>query len=152
VYVPPHRARTRCRFVSLLAQGCSHSFTCFGQIRVMGRMLRHCQLSIPQPKFSVVYHFIAGSPFPNSRALVRWRPRSDMQLRWYRKLDLSYDMERGKRIRSKWLCSSFNQIHDSLLQTVQTQTWTVDNIPAGTWVTSRNLTYVKVSSRICCVT
>lgn len=27
---------------------------------------------------------------------------------------------------------------------VQTQSWTVDGVPAGTWVTSRNLTYVKV--------
>lgn len=27
---------------------------------------------------------------------------------------------------------------------VQTQSWTVDGIPAGTWVMSRNLTYVKV--------
>lgn len=27
---------------------------------------------------------------------------------------------------------------------VQTQSWTVDGTPAGTWVTSRNLTYVKV--------
>ena len=30
------------------------------------------------------------------------------------------------------------------LGTVQTQSWTVDDVPAGTWVTSRNLTYVKV--------
>ena len=27
---------------------------------------------------------------------------------------------------------------------VQTQSWTVDGVPAGTWVTSRGLTYVKV--------
>ena len=27
---------------------------------------------------------------------------------------------------------------------VQTQSWAVDGTPAGTWVTSRNLTYVKV--------
>lgn len=27
---------------------------------------------------------------------------------------------------------------------VQTQSWTVDGTPAGTWVTSRSLTYVKV--------
>lgn len=27
---------------------------------------------------------------------------------------------------------------------VQTQSWTVNGTPAGTWVTSRNLTYVKV--------
>ncbi|KAF9651698.1 alpha/beta-hydrolase [Thelephora ganbajun] len=27
---------------------------------------------------------------------------------------------------------------------VQTQSWTVDGTPAGTWVTSRNLTYVKI--------
>ena len=27
---------------------------------------------------------------------------------------------------------------------VQTQSWTVGGTPAGTWVTSRNLTYVKV--------
>lgn len=27
---------------------------------------------------------------------------------------------------------------------VQTQSWTVEGTPAGTWVTSRNLTYVKV--------
>jgi carboxypeptidase D len=27
---------------------------------------------------------------------------------------------------------------------VQTQSWTVDSVPAGTWVTSRNMTYVKV--------
>ena len=27
---------------------------------------------------------------------------------------------------------------------VQTQSWTVNGIPAGTWVTSRNMTYVKV--------
>ncbi|PCH40983.1 KEX1 protein [Wolfiporia cocos MD-104 SS10] len=30
------------------------------------------------------------------------------------------------------------------LGTVQTQSWTVDGAPAGTWVTSRNLTYVKI--------
>ncbi|KAF8204768.1 pheromone-processing carboxypeptidase KEX1 [Pholiota molesta] len=29
------------------------------------------------------------------------------------------------------------------LGTVQTQSWTVNAVPAGTWVTSRNLTYVK---------
>ena len=28
---------------------------------------------------------------------------------------------------------------------VQTQSWTVDGVPAGTWVTSRDLTYVKVT-------
>jgi len=28
--------------------------------------------------------------------------------------------------------------------TVQTQSWNVNGAPAGTWVTSRNLTYVKV--------
>lgn len=32
-----------------------------------------------------------------------------------------------------------------LFQTVQTQSWTVDSKAAGTWVTSRNLTYAKVS-------
>lgn len=32
-----------------------------------------------------------------------------------------------------------------LSKTVQTQSYTVDSQPAGTWVTSRNLTYVKVS-------
>ena len=32
------------------------------------------------------------------------------------------------------------------LGTVQTQSWTVDGTPAGTWVTSRNLTYVKVGN------
>ncbi|KAF8969392.1 pheromone-processing carboxypeptidase KEX1 [Flammula alnicola] len=30
------------------------------------------------------------------------------------------------------------------LGTVQTQSWTVNSIPAGTWVTSRNLTYAKI--------
>ncbi|KAH8118416.1 KEX1 protein [Phellopilus nigrolimitatus] len=30
------------------------------------------------------------------------------------------------------------------LGTVETQTWSVDNVPAGTWVESRNLTYVKI--------
>ncbi|TCD68479.1 Cell death protease [Steccherinum ochraceum] len=30
------------------------------------------------------------------------------------------------------------------LGTVQTQTWSVNNTAAGTWVTSRNLTYVKI--------
>ncbi|KAF9481873.1 pheromone-processing carboxypeptidase KEX1 [Pholiota conissans] len=30
------------------------------------------------------------------------------------------------------------------LGTVQTQSWTVNAVPAGTWVTSRNLTYVKI--------
>ncbi|CAL1700266.1 unnamed protein product [Somion occarium] len=30
------------------------------------------------------------------------------------------------------------------LGTVQTQSWTVNNTAAGTWVTSRNLTYVKI--------
>lgn len=30
------------------------------------------------------------------------------------------------------------------LGTVQTQSWNVNGAPAGTWVTSRNLTYVKV--------
>ncbi|KAH9948790.1 alpha/beta-hydrolase [Amylocystis lapponica] len=30
------------------------------------------------------------------------------------------------------------------LGTVSTQSWTVDGTPAGTWVTSRNLTYVKL--------
>ncbi|TFK72001.1 alpha/beta-hydrolase [Pluteus cervinus] len=30
------------------------------------------------------------------------------------------------------------------LGTVQTQTWTVDGSPAGTWVSSRNLTYAKL--------
>jgi carboxypeptidase D len=31
------------------------------------------------------------------------------------------------------------------LQEVETQTWTVGGAPAGTWVSSRNLTYVKVA-------
>ncbi|KIM46518.1 hypothetical protein M413DRAFT_24234 [Hebeloma cylindrosporum] len=30
------------------------------------------------------------------------------------------------------------------LGTVQTQSWTVQSLPAGTWVTSRNLTYAKI--------
>ncbi|KAF8632313.1 hypothetical protein AX15_001936 [Amanita polypyramis BW_CC] len=30
------------------------------------------------------------------------------------------------------------------LGTVQTQSWSVNNMPAGTWVTSRNLTYTKI--------
>lgn len=30
------------------------------------------------------------------------------------------------------------------LGTVETQNWSVNNTPAGTWVTSRNLTYVKI--------
>ncbi|KIY51686.1 alpha/beta-hydrolase [Fistulina hepatica ATCC 64428] len=30
------------------------------------------------------------------------------------------------------------------LGTVNTESWTVDDMPAGTWVTSRNLTYVKI--------
>ncbi|OCH94287.1 alpha/beta-hydrolase [Obba rivulosa] len=30
------------------------------------------------------------------------------------------------------------------LGTVETQSWTVDNTPAGTWVSSRNLTYAKL--------
>ena len=34
----------------------------------------------------------------------------------------------------------------STWQTVQTQSWSVNAAPAGTWVTSRNLTYVKVST------
>lgn len=29
-------------------------------------------------------------------------------------------------------------------QTVKTQTWSVEGQPAGTWVSSRNLTYVKI--------
>lgn len=33
---------------------------------------------------------------------------------------------------------------DCLWQEVETQTWTVGDTPAGTWVSSRNLTYVKV--------
>ncbi len=35
-----------------------------------------------------------------------------------------------------------------LLQTVQTQSWTVDGSPAGTWVSSRNLTYAKVHTTL----
>jgi hypothetical protein len=34
---------------------------------------------------------------------------------------------------------------DCLLQEVETQTWIVGDTPAGTWVSSRNLTYVKVT-------
>lgn len=33
------------------------------------------------------------------------------------------------------------------LGTVETKSWSVNGAPAGTWVNSRNLTYVKVSSR-----
>ena len=33
---------------------------------------------------------------------------------------------------------------DDSLQKVQTQSWTVDGAPAGTWVSSRNLTYAKI--------
>lgn len=33
---------------------------------------------------------------------------------------------------------------DNAFQTVQTQSWAVNNTAAGTWVTSRNLTYVKI--------
>lgn len=33
---------------------------------------------------------------------------------------------------------------------VQTQSWTVDSNPAGTWVTSRSLTYVKVGTILTC--
>ena len=31
-----------------------------------------------------------------------------------------------------------------VIQTVQTESWSVNNRPAGTWVLSRNLTYAKV--------
>ncbi|PPQ79472.1 hypothetical protein CVT25_002608 [Psilocybe cyanescens] len=33
---------------------------------------------------------------------------------------------------------------DTGLGTVQTQSWAVNSVPAGTWVASRNLTYVKI--------
>lgn len=34
----------------------------------------------------------------------------------------------------------------TMLQTVQTQSWSVNDVPAGTWVSSRNLTYAKVGN------
>jgi len=34
----------------------------------------------------------------------------------------------------------------TIQQTVQTQSWSVNNTPAGTWVSNRNLTYAKVGS------
>jgi carboxypeptidase D len=42
----------------------------------------------------------------------------------------------------------FNHKHNYLWQEVETQTWTVGDTPAGTWVSSRNLTYVKVVSNM----
>ena len=34
-------------------------------------------------------------------------------------------------------------------QTVETKSWSVDGTPAGTWVESRNLSYVKVCLALC---
>ena len=40
-----------------------------------------------------------------------------------------------------------SNLSSAFSQKVQTQDWTVDSRPAGTWVTSRNLTYVKVCTQ-----
>jgi len=70
-----------------------------------------------------------------------------MQLYGNRKYDSSHDLEWGDWAGSECLLSGFYQPGFLILfgpKTVKTQVYSVDGNPAGTWVSSRNLTYVKV--------
>jgi hypothetical protein len=94
----------------------------------------------------VFNHGITAFTRENSYLAFRWRPRLYLQLPRSRKPHPSSDLEWSHWTGSTYRISPFDHKHDYLLQKVETQTWTVDDTPAGTWVSSRNLTYVKVVS------
>jgi len=109
--------------------------------------------TVPWPakgkKCTVFSHRVATCARKNSCLALCWRPRPNMQLRWARKSHSVFDLEWGHRTRSthrSFLLMMTNL--DSFWQAVETQTWTVGDAPAGTWVSSRNLTYVKVPSTV----
>lgn len=59
---------------------------------------------------------------------------------------LTWNGGTGLGVRTRFFFSDGK--HDCLWQKVETQTWSVGDTPAGTWVSSRNLTYVKVVSNM----
>lgn len=92
-------------------------------------------------------HGVAPCVRENSRLAFRWRPRPDLQLRGARKPHPIFDLEWRDGARGTHrLFFSYDTKLNCLWQEVETQTWTVSDTPAGTWVSSRNLTYVKVIS------
>jgi len=98
-------------------------------------------------KCTVFSHRVATCGGKNSCLAFCWRSRPNLQLCWARKSYSVFDLEWGHGTRSthrSFLLMMTNL--DCLWQAVETQTWTVGDAPAGTWVSSRNLTYVKVLS------
>ena len=96
-------------------------------------------------KCTVFSHRVATCAGKNSCLAFCWRPRLHMQLHRARKSHSVFDLEWGHGTRStlrKFILMVTKL--DCLWQAVETQTWTVGDAPAGTWVSSRNLTYVKV--------
>ena len=68
-----------------------------------------------------------------------------MQLCRNRKYDQRIRMGRTKGSWGRQFRRRFNGLRTDLrLQTVETKSWSVNGVPAGTWVESRNLTYVKI--------
>jgi hypothetical protein len=92
-------------------------------------------------------HRLATCARKNSCLAFCRRPRPDMQLPGARKPHQSFDLEWRHGARSTHRISPSCDVElDCFWQKVETQTWTVGDMPAGTWVSSRNLTYVKVVS------
>jgi hypothetical protein len=93
-------------------------------------------------------HRIAAFARKNSCLAFCWRPRPDLQLPRPRKPHPISDLEWRYWARGTHQIFLFDGKHDCLWQKVETQTWSVGDTPAGTWVSSRNLTYVKVVSNM----
>lgn len=99
-------------------------------------------------KRPVFNHGVAAFAGKNSCHAFRWRPRLYLQLPRSRKPHPSSDLEWRHWAGSTYRISPFDHKHNYIRQEVETQTWTVGDTPAGTWVSSRNLTYVKVVSNM----
>jgi|SRR6266403_6292371 len=100
-------------------------------------------------EWTLFSHGVAAFARKNSCHAFRWRPRLDLQLSRSRKPHPSSDLEWRHWAGSahSWFLH-FDRKHNYLLQEVETQTWVVGDNPVGTWVSSRNLTYVKVLSNM----
>jgi len=99
-------------------------------------------------KFPVFSHGVAAFARKDPCHAFCWRPRPDLQLPRSRKPHPISDLEWWYWARSTHRTFPLDRKYDRLWQEVETQTWTVGDTPAGTWVSSRNLTYVKVVSNV----
>lgn len=102
---------------------------------------------IPRREDELFVYHSPPSARKNPGIDFRRRPRLDMQLCWVGGYDQGSDMEWwngpwGVFLSLKYLGGTVLIL--GFLQTVQTQSWSVNGTAAGTWVDSRDLTYVKV--------